>query len=152
MSTSIIAPIKHVDAFQVVGLEYFGKNEQGEISALWPVFNERCEDIAHAVNDGAYGVCSEMDKEGRFSYVCSMKVSQATDIPEGMITKHVPAGHYAVFTFEGPLSDLGAFYGNIYNVWLKELGYTYDMRPDFEHYDDRFMSTGAFDIYIPVKG
>lgn len=43
------------------------------------------------------------------------------------------------------------FYGKIFETYLPQSGHEMDMRPQLEVYDDRFMKTGAFDIYIPVK-
>lgn len=144
-------PVVEVNGFTVVGLEYFGDNKLGEIASLWPVFNEREEEVENKIADGSYGVCSEMDEKGNFSYVCCVKVSKLDEIPQGMVTKVVPQGKYGVFTFTGDLSNLQAFYGNIYQNWLAENKFELDMRPDFEHYDRRFMEDGTFDIYIPIK-
>lgn len=145
------AKVTMVEAFNVIGLEYFGKNQNGEIPALWAVFNQLDEEIPNAIPGDCYGVCSEMNSEGEFSYVACVKVSEIGDLPEGMVTKHVPTGKYAIFTFKDEMSKLGDFYGNIHNQWLKAQGLMYEPRPDFELYDDRFMKNGEFDIYIPVK-
>jgi len=145
------APIIMVEGFTVVGLEYFGKNQKGEIPALWPVFNEREEEVQYKLPHGSYGVCSDMDIDGNFSYVACVKVSEVGEIPNGMVVKTVPTGKYACFTFTEDLSKLQAFYENIHGVWMQELGYERDMRPDYEHYDERFMKNGEFDIYIPIK-
>jgi len=145
------APIVMVEGFTVVGLEYFGKNQKGEIPAMWPVFNEREEEIQNKLPGGCYGVCSDMDEEGNFSYVACDKVAKIGDIPNGMVVKTVPSGKYACFTFSEDLSQLHKFYQNIHEVWMQELGFVRDMRPDFEHYDERFMKNGEFDIYIPIK-
>lgn len=140
-----------VDEFKVIGLEYFGKNLNGEIPALWSVFNQREEEVKNALPGGCYGVCSEMNKDGEFSYIACVKVSHIDAIPTGMVVKQVPTGKYAIFTFKEELSKLGEFYGNIYAIWMMELGLTHDDRPDYEHYDDRFMKNGEFDIYIPIQ-
>lgn len=145
------AKVVTVEAFSIVGLEYYGKNLNGEIPALWTVFNQREEEIKHSLPGGCYGVCSEMNAEGEFSYIACDKVAQVDEIPAGMVTSHVPAGKYAVFTFKDELPTLGQFYLNIYTAWLPELGFEHDHRPDFEHYDERFMRNGEFDIYIPIQ-
>lgn len=145
------APVVTIQGFTVVGLEYFGNNQNGEIPAMWPVFNEREEEIPNKLPLGAYGVCSDMDAQGNFSYVACVQVSEVGELPNGMVVKSVPAGKYAVFTFTEDLSKLQAFYQNIYGVWMQELGFERDNRPDYEHYDERFMKNGEFDIYIPIK-
>lgn len=66
-----------------------------------------------------------------------------------MVTKTIPAGNYLVYTYEGDIKNLGEFYGKIFETYLPQSGHEMDMRPQLEVYDDRFMKTGTFDIYIP---
>jgi AraC family transcriptional regulator len=148
-------------ALTVIGMEYVGKNEAGEIPRLWDQFNrlDPCRRIPHLANPSeAYGVCGEMRADGSFSYTAGFAVSSVGDVPAGMVVKHVPAATYAVFTHRGPLfgvpNDLTATYQHIYGVWLPNSAYERAETPDLELYDPRFQSNTAaseMDIYIPVK-
>lgn len=146
-------------AMTVVGVEYVGKNEHGEIPRLWDVFGKRQQEIGHRAHSHvALGVCGEMRPDGAFSYVAGVEVTDAGEIPPDMVVKHVPAARYAVFTHHGPLfgvpHDLSATYGYIYNEWLPNSGYERAGTPDFELYDERFIWNDAkseMDIYIPLK-
>jgi len=144
-------PVVTKEAFTIIGIEYFGKNQKGEIPALWQVFNERDEEIKNRMRTACYGVCGTMDQEGNFSYVAGVEVPEVEELPDGMTVKNVATGKYAQFTYKDDLSKLQDFYGNIHSKWLKENGLEYDLRPDFEYYDERFMKNGEFEIYIPVK-
>lgn len=141
----------------VVGLEYVGKNEHGEIPALWEALPGRCAEITHVVNAYTLGVCSELRADGAFSYVAGFEVDSAEDIPQGMVAKQLPAARYAVFTHHGPLfggeHDLGATYADIYRDWLPKSGYQHAASPEFERYDERFafgQAQSEMEIYIPI--
>lgn len=142
-----------IKGFKAVGITYFGANSNGEIPALWGVFNNRFSDIKNKSNSMiCYGICdSDMDSEGRFHYTACAEVESFEGIPEGMETKIVPEGKYLVYTYGGAIKDLGEFYENIFSEWLPVSGCEMDCRPQLEVYDDRFMRNGEFDIYVPIK-
>lgn len=142
-----------IEGFKAVGLTYFGNNKKGEITNLWHVFNQRYKDINQKSKSMfCYGICDDApDSEDRFHYTACTQVDSFKDVPEDMITKNVPGGKYLVYTYQGALKDLCDFYNNIFTKWLPASGHEVDYRPQLELYDDRFMSNGEFDIYIPIK-
>jgi DNA-binding transcriptional MerR regulator len=81
-----------LEAFTVVGLPYLGKNEYGEIGQMWEVFNRRVGEIHHidATKNAAYGVCSP-HPQGLVDYIAAFPVIEAADIPQGMVSKTIPA-------------------------------------------------------------
>jgi len=142
-----------IESFKAVGLTYFGDNNNGEIPALWNVFNSRYTDIKN-INSSrlCYGICDcGMDNEGGFRYTACAEVDSFEDVPEGMETKVVSAGKYIVYTYRGAIKDLGEFYQNIFTKWLPASGEEMDYRPQLELYDERFMQNGEFDILVPIK-
>lgn len=145
--------IVSIEGFKAVGIPYFGNNTNGEIPGLWEVFNNRYKDIKQKNNSMlCYGICDgEMDSEGRFYYIACAQVDSFEDVPEGMDTKVVPKGRYLVYTYRGALKDLGEFYNDMFSKFIPTSGYEIDNRPQLELYDERFMSNGEFDIYVPVK-
>lgn len=145
--------IINIDKFKAVGITYFGSNSNGEIPAMWQVFNKRYMEIKYKSKSMlCYGICDDMpDAEGRFHYTACAEVDSFQDIPEGMDAKEVPEGKYVVYTFSGPLKDLGEFYDNIFTKWMPSSGYEIDCRPQFELYDNRYMDNGEFDLYMPIK-
>ncbi|WP_069998993.1 GyrI-like domain-containing protein [Cellulosilyticum sp. I15G10I2] len=145
--------IVNSEGFKAVGLTYFGNNTNGEIPSLWETFNKRYKDIKQISKSMlCYGICDgETDSKCQFHYTACAEVDNFLDIPEDMVTKVVPAGKYLMYTYSGALKDLGTFYHNIFTNWLPSSTYELDLRPQFELYDERYMSNGVFDIYIPIK-
>lgn len=138
-------------AFDVVGLSYYGKNQNQEIKAVWGVFNQRMAEIQHVV-DGAFGVCGESESDGAFKYVAGMAVSNYDAIPEDMVVWNVPEQQYAVFPTTLPA--IGETYRYAFETWLPQSGYEYTKGPDFEYYDENFdpeTEDSIFHIYIPIK-
>lgn len=142
-----------VKGFKAVGMTYFGDNNNGEIPDLWKAFNSQFNNVKDkSIPMLFYGICdSDMDEENRFNYCACIKVDSYTDVPENMVTKNVPDGKYLVYTYAGEIKDLGSFYDKIFMELMPKSGYSIDERPQLELYDERFMKTGEFDIYIPVK-
>lgn len=137
-------------AFTVVGLMYFGKNEQNEIPGMWDKLNPRYEEIQHKTGP-AYGVCGDMEEDGRFHYLAGFEVSAAQDLPPGMEKWTVPEQQYAIFPCS--LKTIHETYQYIFETWLPQSGYTRADGPDFEFYGKEFdMATGeGMAIYLPVK-
>jgi AraC family transcriptional regulator len=142
-----------IEGFKAVGITYFGKNSNGEIPAMWEVFNKRFAEIKNiSASMICYGICDdEMDSECRFHYTAAVEVDSFEGIPAGMEAKVVPAGKYLVYTYVGKIEALGGFYESIFSEWLPASGQEMDCRPQLELYDDRFMNNGEFDIYVPIK-
>lgn len=143
------------DGFTVVGMEYFGTNENMEIPLLWNEFFKRIHEITNPSQQGvAYGVCDGTTETGEFSYLACIAVKDESQIPKGMKSKQITSGTYAVFTHKGTLDKLKETYAEIFTEWLPKSGYdSYDF--DFELYDERskdFTSEDSeMDIYIPLK-
>jgi AraC family transcriptional regulator len=143
--------IASIEGFKAVGLTYFGKNENGEIPGLWEAFNNGYINIKHKSKSMlCYGICDEMDSEGRFHYTACAEVDSFEDVPAGMDAKVVSGGKYLVYTYKGPIQDLGGFYNEIFSNWIPASKYEIDCRPQLELYDERFIRSGEFDIYIPI--
>lgn len=142
-----------LDEFKAVGIQYFGDNNNGEIPKMWQIFNSKFMEVSSKSNPMLfYGICdSAVDEHNKFNYAAAVGVDTFENVPETMVTKSVPAGKYLVYTYEGDINDMGDFYNKLFEKYIPESGHEMDMRPQLEVYDDRFMNTGAFDIYIPIK-
>ncbi|MGC9335119.1 MAG: GyrI-like domain-containing protein [Anaerolineae bacterium] len=141
-------------AFTVVGLKYRGKNEMGEIPQLWGTMGPRTGEIQNLVDDtAAYGISTNMDMEtGEFDYIAGFEVSNAEDVPEGMVAFEVPGGRYAVFSTTLP--RVGETFHNAYHTWLPQAGHQPSGGPEFELYDQRFdpqNPDSEFDLYVPIE-
>jgi AraC family transcriptional regulator len=150
------ANIVSMETFWVVGLEYVGPvTFQGD---LWDQFIPRMKEIKNATGKGvSYGVCyatPDMCQEGEVSYMASLPVTKAEDVPDGMVARKVDGGNFAVITHKGAISKISDTIDFVYNSWLPKSGYEVDDRADLELYDNRFMGeddASEFDLLIPIK-
>src|SRR5512133_2958530 len=82
-------------AFRVAGLRYAGKNQHGEIPALWDVFIPRmAELVAPNTPHTFYGLCREIagvPVNDGFEYLAGVEVPSLDHLPEGMVGWEVPA-------------------------------------------------------------
>ncbi|MBP6927064.1 MAG: AraC family transcriptional regulator [Caldisericales bacterium] len=149
--------IVELGEIKAVGIRYYGDNKNGEIKQVWDKFNKDMCCMKNVSKPGiALGICSMVEggDPGKFEYVCSMKVDNASEIPEGMVARVLPPHKYLVFTHKGKLDNLGETYNHIYQNWIPKSGHEIDSSFDFELYDDRFSygkDESEFDIYIPIK-
>lgn len=152
--------IKTRDAFTIVGLRYFGKNEHGEIHELWGQFNQRMEEmdgLEYATHEAAIGLCitpEDAPEDGSFEYVAGLPVTDVKDVPKDFVVRHVPENTYAVFAHKGDLASLPRTYEYIYETWLPQSSYKLAAKVDFEYYNEDFNDfepDSVFYIYVPIE-
>ena len=146
--------IKSLAAFTVIGQLYRGKNEHGEIHAMWDALCARWSDLEAIHTDGvAYGVCASMEDDGVFEYVAGVEPKVGALVPEGMVRWEVPAQTYAVFPCT--LQTIHQAYEQAYQVWLPGSGYKATGGLDFELYPETFEpgdpARQQMYVYIPVS-
>lgn len=142
--------------FTVVGMKYFGNNQNGEIAQMWTRFIPRIAGIPFKTGPfmSSYGVCYDANENDEFAYVSGVAVSCTDQVLEGMVVKTVPAGRYAVFTHRGKLDTLRDTYQQVYGSWVPQSGLSVRGGLDFEYYDERFKDgcdDSEVDIYIPIN-
>jgi len=159
METRIIS----LPALRVVGMAYVGKNENGEIPAMWSKFIPHFHEVPGKIHpDVKLGVCGDCQQDGSFRYVAGFQVEADAPVPEGMTTCQVPAATYVVVTQRGPLGDkkrgLSAAMNYVYREWLPQSGYKRADAADLEWYDERFVfgiddserENSEMDVYTPI--
>lgn len=148
-------------AFTVVGLPFQGYISQGpyadgannnEIGVVWDELNRRAAEIKHFTGP-AYGVCFGMPNPDEPWYLAGFGVSEATDVPPGMMSLTVPAQKYAVFACT--LGELSQTYRHISEEWQPQSGYERAEAPDFELYGEDFdpmdAQHGKMYVYWPIR-
>ena len=152
------AKINTKDTFKVIGLKYYGENQNKEITKLWDDFLPKMDSIKNRINlSTCYGICypEEDHTKKNFEYIAAVEVSDIDDIPEGMVGRTIPKQTYAVFTHKGSLDNLTETYQAIYAIWQPKSGRELIKAPDFEFYDERFHADNpeksALDLYIPIQ-
>ena len=122
---------------------------------LWEkLFGPRMHEISGKKPDTyhgpSYGI-SIMHDTQNFEYWAAMPASEGLPLPKGMRQTELPAGLYASCLVPS-LAQLGEAYTCLYETWPKTVAeYVADMQaPCFEYYDERYMESGAFEIYMPI--
>lgn len=151
---SLQPAITQLPAMRVVGLPYRGTNQRGEIPALWPAFQRKAAQIARRREPGVtLGIClpvPQLTEASEIDWLWAAEVEGEPDpLPEGLVSRTLQAGHYAVFTHRAGAEQLGDTYRYIHGVWLPRSGYIPADRPDFERYDAR--EPGVITIHIPLR-
>jgi len=145
--------IESKSAFTVVGMKCRGKNEKGEIPALWQELMPRIREIRNLATGGeSFGVMDNYDEaSGNFDYIAALGVSTAQDLPEGMVSWDVPAQKYVVFGFE--FANVREASQESY-ASLPDLGYKHAAGPEFEYYPAEFdpnKPESLMYLYIPIE-
>ncbi|MTI66974.1 MAG: AraC family transcriptional regulator [Firmicutes bacterium] len=142
--------------FKVIGMRYYGSNENSEIPCLWTEFYKRIGEIKERNANRALGVCehvSNLSNLSKFRYIACVEVNSLGSIPEKMVSHIVPTNQYVVFTHKGPASKLDKTYRYIHGIWFPKSNYEPINADDFELYDQRFNNDkdSEMEIYIPIK-
>lgn len=151
--STLLFEIQSRPSFFVVGLEISGPYSKiPEIGAMWPTFSQRIPEIHNAVNAHiAYGITH--DRATDFTYYAAIEVSDAPEVPEGLVKVEVPAGKYAVFTHKGTVRTLHQTIGAARQT-LTEAGHELDTSSYwFELYDERFdptSDTSELDLFFRI--
>jgi predicted transcriptional regulator YdeE len=149
--------------FDLVGIEARTNNAmemsgKGVIGAQWGRFMSEglLDKIPNRVGDTIYALYTgyASDRNGDYDFVIGARVEGATEIPDGMVLKRVPAGKYAVIT-----SDKGPGFEVVPKAWQKvwqmedqkQLDRAY--ATDFEVYDERAQNPqdAQIDLYIGLR-
>lgn len=144
--------VKEWPAFTVVGLLYSGRNNAGQIPALWEKLDARIHEIPHRPG-AAFGVIDNFDMEqGSFDYVAGFEAAPDADLPDDVVLKDVPAQRYAVF--DTTLADLRDTIDQIYGGWFPTSGFQRGPGPEFELYDAEFDPAepgSVMQLFIPIE-
>jgi AraC family transcriptional regulator len=111
------------------------------------------------VGADAFGVWYGVLSGGReFGYLAGVRVGEFSPVHPSFQTANIVPLHYAVFTHQGPQSDLRRTVDAIISQWLpksgREIHRNDPNQPDFlERYSEEFNKTGQgpIEIWLPVK-
>ena len=144
-------------AFTVVGMSIDTKPGSPDIPQLWQQQGERLNEIQHiAQPPAAYGVMEMRGQDamqaGVLTYMISMGVTKAEEIPEGMTSWEVPTGTYVMV--ETTLPEIGNAFSFLHNDWIPASEYQFGDGPEFEMYGPGFNPhdpASKMSVYIPIK-
>ena len=145
------------EAIKTVGIAMRYNNDDLDLKKLWSAFKPYKDTIPNRDGADLFGIYEEY-QEGtdstEFTYVCSAKVFDYSDIPEGMVARDIEAQLYARFEHKGPIASLDNTLKFIWGSWLPKSKYEYVEKPDFELYGPGFCDSdpgNILQIFIPIK-
>jgi AraC family transcriptional regulator len=133
-------------------------NNAQVIPALWHQFINRINEIPHRDGPAAYGLVECLPKEQRSDememfYLAAAPVTKIETLPEGMISRSLPAGRWAVFTHRGSLDTLGQTMRFIHEEWMPTAKLQRRDGPELEYYGPKFNPQSAeseLEILLPM--
>ncbi|HEY1709914.1 MAG TPA: AraC family transcriptional regulator [Rhizomicrobium sp.] len=123
------------------------------IAALWERFSQRYEEIEPKLDPCPWGVCTNLDDDGNFEYVCAVRVSRFAPLPKGLQKLTVAPRSYAVFVHSAHVSTIYQTYAAIWNNWLPESGRTVADAASLEAHLPAFdprTGLGGVEIWVPL--
>ena len=134
-----------------------------DTAALWQDFMSRHKEIKNRVDSGFYSMqvypfgfkVEEFTRETEFERWAAVEVTDFDTVPEGMQTKTIAGGLYAVFTHVGPVKEFVETSNFIYGTWLPQSGYKLDERAHFERLGEKYYGPehpeSEEDIWLPIQ-
>ena len=104
-----------------IGARYTFETNQG-IPAQWQRFGPHIGHVPSQCGPETFGLCANADNSGSFEYIAGVRVSEFSDLPEGLSGTRVPRRRYVVFTHKGHVSQLRRTHYTIWNKWVPESG------------------------------
>jgi len=142
----------------IVGKEIRTTNADGqcmkEIPELWQQFELQKlgnRILSKVKANSILGIYTdyESNEKGAHSFIVGFQVSSIDFIPEGMVSKVIPASKYYVVTAKGKMPQkIGEAWTHIWNSGIYRA-----FKSDFELYDERYNGTdnAELDIYVSIK-
>ena len=132
---------------RVAGLsEEYTRERTGEIPRQWQRFNQQLLQAGLA-NDRTYGVVYSL---AVMRYVTGVEIAPEAALPEGWIEVTVPAQRYVVFAETGGVTMIPRAWVTIFMEWLPKSGVKMTDGPMFERYPEDWVTSGDFEIWVPV--
>lgn len=156
MEQSFEATITTKESFVAVGFQWegtFAEAGAGAIRALQQEFKDRLHEIQHRVHSDILLGLSNHIAGDRFTHYCVVEVEKEDEIPEGMISIHIPTHTYARCEHKSG-NSIEQNYTNIF-TWIEKQGYRLNKETitHFEQYpmwQDVNSKDPEFVIMIPI--
>lgn len=157
------ARVEQQEAFTMVGISVRTSNDkerqESQIGKQWArlMGENLLASIPNKADRNIVAVYTDYasDANGDYTYVLGARVTQADQVPAGMVAKKVPAGRYAVFTSDrGPVQQVVvATWMRIWKTPRDQPGGDRAYKTDFEVYDQRAQNPAdaVMEIHIGIR-
>ncbi len=146
--------IEQMDAFTVAGVEqtFHMDSSQQEIPKFWQEFMEK--GLQEKVCP-VFGICFDADTSGNFPYMIADMLKPGTKLPEGLVTREIPAHLWARFACVGPMPGaIQQVTRQIYSEWLPTNGvYEVAQYMEIEMYSAGDTASPDYysEVWIPIR-
>ena len=140
-------------AFRAMGVVTRGRPAEIDFEALWMdefmPLHDRVQPLS--TDHAYYGVGIESGEAGAMEYMAGMAVSEAAEVPEGLVAWEVGAARDAVF--ECTVGTISEAWAEIFGAWLPGSGYECDGSiASFEYYPPgTSQGDSPVFIHVPVR-
>jgi predicted transcriptional regulator YdeE len=143
--------------FEVAGVSYIGKNEAGEIPALWNAELFAGADPAK----GCFGICRCVPgrTDGTFEYIAAIQPRDGAESGASMPRLTIPRGVYAVFgvpslaeikpAWQRAAAEVAELKG--WEPYCGKEDCECATHPSFEYYAPGFCGDGRLEILMPLR-
>jgi len=141
----------------MVGVQIIDSMEQEAYMKLWEEFFEIDEKVPEATGDAYYGISfATRNAEGKdaWGYMVATQVKSVEKLPEGLVSRKIPARNYIVFEHHGPVEKIGGLYEYIYGKYGQSGKHKLLYAESLERYDHRFKEgseDSLVEIWVPVE-
>jgi AraC family transcriptional regulator len=128
---------------------------------LWSQFMPRRKEIQnrktelyHSIQIYPSNKMADFNEAMIYEKWAAAEVASTENIPQGMETLNIPEGLYAVFIHKGTQEDYFTKTSPyIFIEWLPQSGFAFDLRPQFEVFNDKHKPNDPLaeeEIWVPV--
>jgi len=141
----------------MAGVAIVDSTETESYMKLWEEFFRINEQITEAIGDAYYGInFMTKNAEGKdaWGYMVATQVKSLDKLPEGLISRIIPACDYIVFEHHGPVEKVSKLYEYIYGTYSHNGKHKFLYADSLERYDHRFKDgseDSIMEIWIPVQ-
>lgn len=137
------------EKFTVVGVLVQGTWEElpTKMRQEWSTFFDRALSIPNRVNEYALDISLSVDN-GVYTQLICAEVSEAAQIPNGMVFREIPAQYCIYYRHQGALEQIADSFGKMYQ-WAKAQGLeALDFKIDHGYTSDG--SEDGHDLYLAI--
>jgi len=148
-----------LDEMLFAGVEIQNPQSPEDYAKAWEAFFQVSYKLPESDNEAYFGITYYTEdyvpgEEGGQAYMVAAPVPSLDELPEGVVTRKIPARKYIVFEHHGPMEKVGETYSYIYRDFIPNGSYDVIYADTLERYDHRFMEDpddSIFEIWIPVQ-